>query len=92
MKDVRAHIIVSGTVQGVGYRFFTSRLARQMGLTGWVKNLSSGEVEIEIEGSRGLIEAFIKDMKTGNAYARVADVHVEWHPFGGKYKTFDVTF
>ncbi|NQT24503.1 acylphosphatase [candidate division KSB1 bacterium] len=92
MKDVQAHIIITGTVQGVGYRFFASRLARQMGLTGWVKNSSSNQVEIQIEGARGLIEAFIKDLKTGNAYARVQDVQVEWRPFSGKYNTFDVTF
>jgi acylphosphatase len=92
MTDFQAHIVVSGMVQGVGYRFFTSRLARQMGLTGWVKNLSGGQVEICIEGPRGLIESFIKDLKTGNAHARVQDVHVEWHPFSDRYKTFDVTF
>lgn len=92
MNDVQAHIIVSGMVQGVGFRFFASRLARQMGLTGWVKNLSTGQVEIQIEGARGLIEAYIQDLKTGNAYARVRSVQAEWHPFTGKYKTFDVTF
>lgn len=92
MNDIQAHILVSGTVQGVGFRFFTSRLARQMGLTGWVKNLPNGQVEILIEGAKGLIQTFIKDLKTGHPHARVQDIHVDWDAFSGRYQTFDVTF
>ncbi len=90
--DVQAHIVVSGIVQGVGYRYFVSRLAGKWELTGWVKNLPTGEVEIEIEGPRGLIEPLIKDLWTGNAWATVRDIDVRWEKYTGKYDGFDITF
>lgn len=92
MNDVQAHILISGMVQGVGFRFFTTRTARKMGLTGWVKNRSDGRVEILAEGPKGLIESLIKDLRVGPPSARVQDVQVDWRSFTGGYKTFDVTF
>jgi acylphosphatase len=89
---VRAHMIVSGIVQGVGFRFFVSKLARKMELTGRVKNLPTGEVEIEVEGPRGLIESFIHDLRVGNAWATVTGIEVEWEKYRGKYTGFDITF
>lgn len=88
----RAHIIVSGMVQGVGYRYFVCKNARKMELTGRVKNLMSGEVEIEAEGPKGLVETFIQELWTGNAWATVRNVEVNWEPYQGKYDGFDITF
>ncbi|HDQ43919.1 MAG TPA: acylphosphatase [bacterium] len=90
--DVRAYILVSGVVQGVGFRFFVSRLAAQYGLNGWVRNLFTGEVEIEAEGPRGLILTFIAELKTGNPHARVQDLRVEWHSYAGRYQGFHVVY
>jgi acylphosphatase len=90
--DVCAHIVVSGMVQGVGYRYFVMKLARRMELTGWVKNLPSGEVEIEVEGPRGLVEALIKELRTGNAWAVVRNIEVTWEKYRGKYTGFDIAF
>ncbi|MFO7892051.1 MAG: acylphosphatase [bacterium] len=90
--DVHAHIIVSGMVQGVGYRYFVSRNARKMKLTGWVKNLPNGEVEIEVEGPKGLIESLIQKLPTGNPSAMVRNVEVDWEKPTGKYSDFDITF
>jgi acylphosphatase len=90
--EIQAHILVSGMVQGVGYRFFVQRLAKRMGLTGWVKNLFSGEVEILVEGPRGLIESFIKDLRTGHPYATIRNIQVEWGGRSGKYTGFDITY
>ncbi len=90
--DVGAHIIVSGMVQGVGYRYFVSRTARRMNLTGWVKNLPNQEVEIEVEGPKGLIESLIKELSTGNSWAVVRNVDVNWGKPAGQYSSFDITF
>lgn len=90
--DAQAHIIVSGRVQGVGYRYFVMHTARKYQLTGWVRNLMSGEVEIEIEGNRGLIESLIQELWTGNTWATVRNVQTAWGPFSGKYKAFDVRY
>lgn len=90
--DGSAHIIVSGVVQGVGYRYFVIRLARKLQLTGWVKNLHTGEVEIEIEGPKGIIEGFIHELWIGNPWATVRNVDVKWNSFRGCYTGFDVTY
>ena len=89
---VRAHIVVSGRVQGVGYRYFVMRLARKWELNGWVKNLPKGDVEIDVEGPRGLIESLIQELWTGNAWATVRDIDVRWDKYAGTYTGFDVAF
>lgn len=89
---VQAHIIVSGIVQGVGYRYFVTKQARKWELTGWVKNMYTGEVEIEVEGPRGLIESLIQELWTGNAWATVRDVEVRWEKYSGQYSGFDILF
>ena len=92
MSSVRAHILVSGMVQGVGYRYFVLRTATHLGLTGWVKNLPSGEVEIVAEGPKGLVESFSRDLRTGNPYASVRRVEVAWEPFTGRTKGFEIVY
>ena len=90
--DVRAHIVVSGIVQGVGYRYFVMNHAKRMQLTGWVRNLPGGDVEIEVEGPRGLIEGLISELKTGNQWAVVREVRVNWKRWTGQYSDFDIRF
>ena len=87
-----ADIIVSGMVQGVGYRHFVLRAARRLQLTGWVKNLMTGEVEIMAEGDRGLIGSLISELSTGNPWARVNNVEVSWQKFTAQWDGFDVVF
>ncbi len=77
-STVRAHIVVSGLVQGVCYRYFAMEEAERLGLAGWVKNLPSGDVEAEVEGDRSGVEALIKALKIGPRTARVTDVHIGW--------------
>jgi len=80
---VRAHIVVSGLVQGVCYRYFAFEQAEKLGLAGWVKNLPTGEVEAEVEGDRSTVEVLIKALKIGPRAARVTDIAIEWiEPIG----------
>lgn len=58
----RKHVIFSGRVQGVGFRFEVMRLAEQLGLTGWVRNLADGTVEAELQGEEGRIAYLIQAM------------------------------
>ena len=74
----RAHIVVSGLVQGVGFRWYTARIAQSMGLAGFVRNSGSGNVEIEAEGERGLVEELIAQVKIGPRSADVRDLHITW--------------
>ena len=59
---VRKHVYYSGLVQGVGFRYTVRRLARDSGLTGFVKNLSDGRVEIVVEGEAATVERYLADV------------------------------
>ncbi len=90
---VKAHLFVSGRVQGVGFRFFTAQKARSLGLSGWVRNLSDGRVEMVLVGPDSLVEKMITTVKEGvvSPLARVDDVtvkkkKVENNPFGGNFE------
>jgi acylphosphatase len=69
-----ARVIVSGIVQGVGFRYWTERVARELGVCGWVRNLADGRVEAFVEGERDVIDAFIERCKVGPRAARVTNV------------------
>ena len=89
MRRIRA--IVSGRVQGVSYRASAAAKARQQGLTGWVKNLANGSVELEAEGSPDQVAAFVTWCHHGPPSARVDQVVVEeLAPMGGD--DFDVRY
>ena len=60
MEKVRKHIIFSGRVQGVGFRYTACYLASPLGLTGWVKNLTDGRVEAELQGQAELVDSFVE--------------------------------
>jgi acylphosphatase len=72
---VRRHIIVRGTVQGVGFRAFTLTVARELGITGWVRNQADGRsVEIVAVGSPEIVERFVAEVQRGPASAHVTGV------------------
>lgn len=91
-EKVGARIVVSGVVQGVGFRFFTVNLARRLGLRGWVKNKPDGTVEIRAEGDKPAMFAFINELRIGPRWATVRDVNVQWTPPEDSYHSFDIVF
>ena len=76
----RYHVFVDGQVQGVGMRGFCMMEAQSRGLTGSVKNLDNGMVEIYIQGEQELIDAFLKKVSQGNRFIRVDDMSVKEVP------------
>ncbi|MBD1837651.1 acylphosphatase [Coleofasciculus sp. FACHB-64] len=76
--QIRAHVIVSGTVQGVGFRFSTLDEAIQLGVSGWVQNLPDGRVEAVFEGSKADVEEVIQWCHKGPPAAVVKAVAVEY--------------
>lgn len=72
--SIARKFIISGEVQGVGYRFFAQRAAARHQVTGYVRNLEDGRVEALVEGARLSVEAFRHDLATGPANARVTGV------------------
>ncbi len=89
---VNVTILARGVVQGVGFRFFVDRKAREYGLCGWVRNLPSGEVEMEVEGERGLVEDFIDEIKVGPRMARISGIVVRWNKDLKDHKDFRIKF
>lgn len=87
---VRAHIWVKGRVQGVGFRAHVEYFAREMGVTGWVRNLGYDTVEAVAEGEREGIERFIEMMKQGPSMSRVDESRVEWETPTGEFREFGV--
>jgi len=76
MSRRRAHVYISGRVQGVFYRATTRDTARDHGVDGWVKNLDDGRVEAVFEGDPDDVEAMIDFCHEGSSSARVDDVEV----------------
>ena len=89
---VSAHLLISGLVQGVGYRWFVMRKANEYDLKGYVRNLYTDDVEVEIEGERALIMDFVKELKSGPRSAHVTDIKIQWSEYEGKHKNFDIKF
>jgi acylphosphatase len=79
-------------VQGVKYRYFTWKKAREYVLTGYVKNLPGGSVLCEVEGEEGLVNDFIDDLKVGPPSAQVTGVDVGKSSNLKEYKNFEVRF
>ena len=92
MNDASAKILVKGLVQGVGYRYYTQKIAAKLGLKGYVKNLWDGDVEVVAEGDKGIIEELIDHLKIGPRSGRVTNVFITWDSYSGKYSSFDITF
>jgi acylphosphatase len=74
----RAHVRITGAVQGVGFRYDARSRARSLGLGGWIQNVRDGSVEAVFEGEPELVESMIEWSRRGPVGARVADVEVSW--------------
>ena len=88
MKKRRAHVWISGRVQGVFFRAYTRDMARLNRLSGWVRNLRDGRVEALFEGDAEDVEKMIGWCHEGSPLARVDRVEVLEEVFSGEFETF----
>ena len=86
----RVHIFVSGKVQGVYFRQNTSLKAQELGIVGWVRNLSDGRVESVMEGLEVNIDKMISWCKSGPKDALVTDVKIKNEEYKKEFSTFDI--
>lgn len=85
--------VVRGIVQGVFFRAFVRHHARELGLTGYVRNLPSGyEVEVVAEGNKPALEKLLEYLNQGPPGARVDKVNVQWQEYSGKFRSFDIRY
>jgi len=87
MERISRHLIITGRVQGVGFRFYMERKARELGVTGWVRNRRDGAVEAMVQGSSGAVEAMIAWARRGPPSAVVSEVRVT--EASGEFVTFE---
>ncbi len=88
MKRVKIKVI--GQVQGVNFRYSIWQEARDLGLVGWVKNLSDGSVEIEAEGEELTLKRLIDYSRSGPQEAKVKSVETIWEEPTGEYSSFSI--
>lgn len=86
----RLEIVVSGRVQGVAFRWHTQRMARQLGLTGWVRNQPDGSVRLVAEGPHDRLLALLQWARRGPDRARVDGCRHLWQERGGQYADFEI--
>ncbi len=92
MTKCGAEIIVSGIVQGVGYRHYCTMVAKELSLNGWVTNDKTGTVSIFVEGTKEVIELLIEKLKTGPSGANINDVQITWLEFSDSCNKFEIKF
>ncbi len=90
-KTVAYRLIVSGSVQGVGFRAFVVSSARRLGVNGTVRNLADGSVEVVAEGDSGRLKTFIEKLEEGNGWSRTDHIEMTETSLTG-IEGFDVEY
>ncbi|MGD2252248.1 MAG: acylphosphatase [Anaerolineales bacterium] len=90
MADARAHVFVSGRVQGVNFRFYTRQQALRSRVNGWVRNLLDGRVEAVFEGEEDAVRRMVGWCRKGPPSAHVIEVEVLWEEPEGDLKSFEM--
>lgn len=90
MDTVQKRVLLSGRVQGVGFRHFTRMNARDLNIKGWVKNRNDGKVEAVIQGSSDNIDEMLERLRIGPGSARVDNVEIENREVDEDFETFNV--
>lgn len=89
---IRVHVFIDGRVQGVAYRFYAEKYAARHGVTGWVRNLEDGRVEVLAEGSAEAVATFLERLKEGPSLARIERFDVRREPATGEFRDFRIAF
>ena len=89
---LHVHMVVHGEVQGVGFRYFTMKIASRYGINGWVRNNRDGAVEIDAEGSEANMPEFINAIRKGNGIACIESVDIDNLSNLENYQTFNVVY
>jgi acylphosphatase len=84
----RVHAVVTGRVQGVGFRFTAVDQAQRLGLRGWIRNQPDGTVEVAAEGDRAAVEELVRFLHRGPRGARIDDVALRWEDHSGDLGPF----
>jgi acylphosphatase len=89
-ENKRAHLYISGRVQGVNFRYYTRQQAQILGVKGWVRNLIDGRVETVFEGDELSVGKMVEWCRQGPRAARVDTVNVYWEEPKGEFSGFEI--
>jgi len=92
MEKVKVRVRIEGLVQGVNYRYSARQKAQELGVNGWVRNLTDGRVECLMEGNQDKVEALISWCHHGPPGARVKKVTTHWEEYRGDMQGFSITY
>ena len=92
MEDKNLKVIFQGRVQGVGFRYTVDRLARHFNVTGYVRNLSNGDVELIAEGEEVVLQDFLKAIRESGMKNNILNIEVQWTEAEGTYRNFGIAF
>ena len=84
------HVVISGLVQGVGFRYFAMQKARELGVRGYVRNLYTGEVEVAAQAQEGMLDAYLEALRIGPRSAHVSSIRLVWQDDAEMYDSFDI--
>ncbi|MBE0645218.1 MAG: acylphosphatase [Bacteroidetes bacterium] len=84
------HVVISGLVQGVGFRYFAMQKARAFGIRGYVRNLYTGEVEVVAQAEEEILHAYLADLRIGPRSAQVSSIRLVWQDDAEMYNSFDI--
>ncbi len=90
IKKVRAHLLISGRVQGVAFRYYTQDIAQSLEIKGWVRNCWDGKVEIVVEGEEEKVKKLISRCYQGPGSAIVEKIDIEWEKYIGEFNSFGI--
>jgi len=79
-------------VQGVGFRYFATSTAKNHPVTGYVRNLDTGDVQVEVEGDREVVMQFLIDLKKGPKWSHIDKFQIEWKPYDNQFSEFGVKY
>jgi acylphosphatase len=91
MSEKRMQIFFSGMVQGVGFRFTAERLARRFSVTGFVRNIEDGRVEVTAEGEETSLTEFLAAIRESGMKNYIRDVEAHWAEAQGCFSRFSIT-
>ena len=92
MDYLRAQVIIQGFVQGVAFRASVRSEASQLGVNGWIRNLSDGDVEAVFEGEKNSVEEILVWCRQGPPGARVLNMEIAWEPYKGEFQHFEIRY
>ncbi len=92
MPKARAHVLVSGMVQGVFFRSYTCDQAKSLMINGWVRNLWDGRVEALFEGEEEAVKSMVDWCRKGPSSAVVKDVEVRWEDYKAEFQGFSIKY